>query len=195
MTESIRIQHGLNAEQREKVAQLYYLAFREKLHPIFRDEAKALQVLARCFNPDYAIIAVQDNEVVGVAGFKDSDGNLVDIQPEMMVETFRFFGGWLRILGLLLFTRQLEADILLMDGIVVDADYRGQGIGSQLLDAVMAHAREKDYQQVRLDVINTNPRARQLYERKGFIAGKTEDVSWLKPIFGFSASTKMYKSL
>ncbi|MEO1289453.1 MAG: GNAT family N-acetyltransferase, partial [Chloroflexota bacterium] len=189
------IQHGLNAEQREKVAQLYYLAFREKLHPIFRDEAKALQVLARCFNPDYAIIAVQDNEVVGVAGFKDSDGNLVDIQPEMMVETFRFFGGWLRILGLLLFTRQLEADILLMDGIVVDADYRGQGIGSQLLDAVMAHAREKDYQQVRLDVINTNPRARQLYERKGFIAGKTEDVSWLKPIFGFSASTKMYKSL
>ncbi|MEM9954709.1 MAG: GNAT family N-acetyltransferase [Chloroflexota bacterium] len=195
MTESIRIQHGLDDAQREKIAQLYYLAFREKLHPIFRDEAKALQVLARCFNPDYAIIAVQDNEVVGVAGFKDVNGNLVDIQPEMMVETFGSFGGWLRILGLLLFTRQLEDNILLMDGIVVDADYRGQGIGSQLLDAVMAHAREKDYQQVRLDVIDTNPRARRLYERKGFIAGKTEDVSWLKPIFGFSASTTMYKSL
>lgn len=193
MTQTIRVQQGFSTEHRHTLADLYYIAFKDKLHPIFRDEAKAKMILAESFNPEYALIAVQDETAIGIAGFKDTAGSLVDIQSDLMVKAFGFFGGWLRIFGLLLLERSLESGILLMDGIVVSPTHRGHGIGSQLLDAVIAYAREKDYQQVRLDVIDTNPRARQLYERKGFIAGKTENVSWLKPIFGFSSSTTMYK--
>lgn len=43
----------------------------------------------------------------------------------------------------------------------------------------------------RLNVINTNPRARALYERRGFQAFVTEDVFPFRWLFGFSTSTKM----
>ena len=37
----------------------------------------------------------------------------------------------------------------------------------------------------------SNPRARALYEREGFIAGETETLGPLRYIFGFDSSTKM----
>lgn len=49
----------------------------------------------------------------------------------------------------------------------VAAEARGQGVGSALLDALLAMAREQVYQAVSLSVDRRNP-ARGLYERHGF---------------------------
>lgn len=186
---------GLKEEHRTKAAELYYIAFRQKLHPIFRDEARGLEVLKHSLGQNHAITAMCGDELVGLAGFKDATGQLVDIQPKLMTEVFGFVGGWWRLLVLSLFERDMQDGVLLMDGIVVDAAMRGKGIGSQLLDATIEHARSSGYNQVRLDVVDTNPRARQLYERKGFIAGKTESYPFLQHFFGFSGSTTMLKTV
>ncbi|NDJ53018.1 MAG: GNAT family N-acetyltransferase, partial [Chloroflexi bacterium] len=89
----------------------------------------------------------------------------------------------------------LETGTLLMDGIVVDGSMRGQGIGSRLLDAILDYARMHDYEKVRLDVVDTNPRARALYERKGFVEVRTERYPILKPIFGFAGSATMLRTI
>ncbi|MEL6308510.1 MAG: GNAT family N-acetyltransferase [Chloroflexota bacterium] len=192
---AIHIQRGIPENEIERTATLYYEAFRQKLQPIFRDETRGIAVLSQSMQTDYGIVALVDDKVVGIAGFKDAQGSLTNIQPHNVTDVFGFFGGWARLLALSLFERKVEPNVLLMDGIVVDASMRGKGIGSRLLDAVIDHAGENGYSQVRLDVVDTNPRAQQLYERKGFVATHTETHAWLKPIFGFAGSTTMLKKV
>ena len=78
-----------------------------------------------------------------------------------------------------------------MDGIVVRADRRGRGIGTKLVfrlfDVALAHNKRV----VRLDVVDTNPAARRLYERLGFVELNTEKVPFLRRVMGFSAATTM----
>ena len=78
-----------------------------------------------------------------------------------------------------------------MDGICVDADARGCGLGTALLQAIKDDARAQGKTAVRLDVIDTNPRARALYEREGFDAIGTETLGPFSLIFGFRSSTRM----
>ena len=54
----------------------------------------------------------------------------------------------------------------------VDPSLRGGGIGSALLDVVLAEARRVGAQQIVLTTTITNP-ARRLYERKGFVVEDT----------------------
>lgn len=193
--ETVSVRIGLPAEHLQRAAELYYLAFRQKLHPIFRDERRGIDVLRQSLDPQYAIVALLADQLVGIAGFKTEAGNLIDIQPRSMTQSFGFLGGWLRLLGLALFARPTARGVLLMDGIVVNEALRGKGVGSKLLDAVMALAREQGYQSVRLDVVDSNPRARQLYERKGFAAVHSQRYPLLRYLFGFSGSTTMLNDL
>ena len=52
-------------------------------------------------------------------------------------------------------------------GILVDRRFRGRGIGTALLVSALEKARGR-WERVRLSVLATNTRARQLYERVGF---------------------------
>ena len=54
-------------------------------------------------------------------------------------------------------------------GMGVLAEYRGQGIGKQLLIAFIAKARAKGITRVELEVRADNERAIKLYERVGFV--------------------------
>ena len=82
-----------------------------------------------------------------------------------------------------------------MDGIAVQAGARGQGVGSRLLEEIANYAKEQGFSRVRLDVIDINPKARKLYERKGFKAVKTEYFRYLRWLLGFRGSTTMELSL
>jgi GNAT superfamily N-acetyltransferase len=195
METTLQLHNGLPEGCQEAAAKLYYTAFRQKLHPIFRNESKGLAVLERSLNPAYAIAAMIEDRLVGIAGFKTSTSSFLNIQPADVTRTFGWVGGWLRLLALSLFVRNIEPGVLLMDGIVVDPQIRGKGVGSKLLDAVVDLAKQNGYKQVRLDVVDTNPRARQLYERKGFVAAHTKRYAGLSHVFGFSASTTLYKSV
>ena len=91
----------------------------------------------------------------------------------------------------MLYERKPKEGQLLMDGIAVRQDARGRGIGTRLLDEFKAYGREHGYANIRLDVIDTNPGARRLYERLGFVATKTEHFEYLRWFLGFGASTTM----
>jgi len=44
---------------------------------------------------------------------------------------------------------------------------------------------------LRLDVVDTNPRAHALYEREGFAVTKIERTPYLQKLMGFSSSREM----
>jgi ribosomal protein S18 acetylase RimI-like enzyme len=187
---------GFPVDQRAVAASLFWQAFSDKLGKVLAPEDKALALICRLLSPDYAISAISnDGRLLGMAGFKTADGALVGGGLADMTAVYGMAGGLWRGLLLDLLEREPEPDQLLMDGIFVSAEARGLGIGTVLLNAICETAATRGYTKVRLDVIDTNPRARALYERFGFMATKTEGTGPLKYMFGFSAATRMEKAV
>lgn len=52
--------------------------------------------------------------------------------------------------------------------LAIDPECRGMGIGEQLVEHLMEQARANKRKKIELDVAETNPRAKKLYERIGF---------------------------
>ncbi|MHB8147313.1 MAG: GNAT family N-acetyltransferase [Vulcanimicrobiaceae bacterium] len=72
-----------------------------------------------------------------------------------------------RVIGMLAVNEHEEFGPTL--GMLVEAAFRGQGVGQALLDACIAWARERGLPALHLLVFPHNTRARALYRRKGFI--------------------------
>lgn len=190
------ISQGFSDAERGVIATLYWEAFATKLHVAMGPPERALAFITDNLNPEFALVARDDEGVVrGVAGFKTSKGALIGGDLRGLARHYGWFSTLWRAPLLSLVERDLAPDVLLMDGICVDRAARGMGLGTALLDAVKEIGREQGLTSLRLDVIDSNPRARALYERQGFIAAGTETLGPMKHIFGFESSTKMLCSL
>lgn len=83
-----------------------------------------------------------------------------------------------------------------LESLAVDSRYRGQGIGTLLLERCFEESRKAGKQEISLHVVDTNPRAKQLYERMGFRTVRVERFGrfaarWM----GFSAQDFMVRPL
>ncbi|MCF2860031.1 GNAT family N-acetyltransferase [Pseudoalteromonas sp. SMS1] len=186
------LKQGWDAYHSKTVAALYETAFGTKFSAAIRDRRERIAVFDKCFLPEYSYAASVDDVIVGIAGFQTQDGALTGgLGFYGLIECLGLFNGLKAALIFSLFERKASRKELLLDGIAVNEKFRGLGIGSQLLDAVIAHAIKHNYQSVRLDVINSNLKARKLYEAKGFVATKSEYYPYLKWLVGFSGSTTM----
>ncbi len=189
---AVTIRHGFEAEHREAAAALYWQAFKGKLDKVMGPDARALAFFDATMDANYALSAVgPDGRLLGIAGFKTSAGSLSGGSLRDMTHVYGRFGGTWRGLILSALERDLMPGVLLMDGICVGADARGLGVGTALLDGIKDHARQAGLTSVRLDVIDTNPRARALYERRGFKPMGTTHTGVLRHLFGFRSATTM----
>ncbi len=188
------ISNGIAPADRAQVAALYWEAFGAKLGRVMHPEHKALAFIEQVLDPSHAICAHDaDGTLLGVAGFKTFEGALVGGTFRDLAKHYGWIGATWRAVFLSLLERDTENKRFLMDGIFVGADARGQGVGSALLRAIIAEGRRRGFAEVRLDVIDTNPRARALYERMGFVAYDTQQLGPLRHLFGFSAATTMVR--
>lgn len=196
MSAKISILAGFPEDQRPVAARLFWQAFSGKLGKVLAPEDKALRLVERILNPEFAISAAdEDGRLLGLAGYKTSDGALAGGSLADMTAVYGMFGGLWRGFLLDVLERKIEPDCLLMDGIFVAETARGQGIGGTLLKAIGEEARQRSLSRVRLDVIDTNPRAKALYERSGFKAVGEEKTGFLELLFGFSSATRMEKQV
>lgn len=191
-TTTISISPGFLPRERGQIAALYWQAFRGKLGPVMNPEHKALLFFTTVLDPEFALTARdEDGRILGLAGFKTADGALVGGDLKHLARAYGWFGATWRAGILSFLERKIEPGILLMDGIFVSADARGRGVGTALLSAIKDHAARVGLNAVRLDVIDTNPRAQALYEREGFIAAGMEELGLTRHLFGFRRSTRM----
>lgn len=186
------LSEGFAEAERPRVAALYWEAFARKLGRVLGPADLAQAFLANAMDPGFAIVARDaDGRIMGLAGYKTADGALVSGGFVELSRAYGRLGAMWRGALLSLIARPVAPGVLLMDGICVAAEARGQGVGAALLDAIKRHAQAGGMTHVRLDVIDTNPRARALYERQGFVAQETAWIGPLRLIFGFRSATRM----
>lgn len=191
--ETIEILRELPQGTEPCAAGLYWEAFAPKLGHALGPRERGVAFIAAHLHGDRAVVAVLAGRIVALAGFRHAGRALVGGGARDVLHAYGWVGG-LRSLALLaVLERRPAPGQLLMDGIVVDPAFRGQGIGTRLLDEVLAVAAEHGYDEVRLDVVDVNPRARSLYERHGFIAVGTQRTPYLRHVLGFGAVTTMHR--
>ena len=188
----ISYQVGLPEALRTEAAALYDEAFGAKFSVAIKDTEQRIQLLADTLMLPYALAAISEGKLAGLAGFQTPEGSLT--KGITFQKLRQHLGLWKALRAAFifgLFERTAEKGELVMDGITVSSDMRGKGIGTALLTMLKEHARSLGYKQIRLDVINTNPAAKRLYERQGFEATRTEEFKFLEKLLGFSAATTM----
>lgn len=191
-TDKLSFQWGLPEAHRESAAFLYDEAFGQKFRIAVGSEQQRRTLLKRCFQGDYALVVIAGEKLVGLAGFHTPKGSFTGgITYRELVSLLGFVAGSWAALIFGFYDRTPGKGELLMDGIAVHRDYRGKGIGGKMLEEMAAYAGENKYEKVRLDVIDSNPKAKKLYERIGFRTVGTQRFPYLRWLFGFGGSTAM----
>ena len=193
---TITLHHGLPPALLPEAAQLYWQAFGGKLGQVMGPEPRALRYFERVIKPAFAFAALDDaGQLLGMAGYKTPTGSFAGGSAADLRAIYGLVGSGWRIPLLWFLGREVDNQRFLLDGICVAQNARGMGIGSALMAAVCTEAAKRGYGAVRLDVIDTNWRAKALYERLGFVAEKTTSIGILRLAFGFRSATTMIKPL
>lgn len=187
------IVRGVPPTGRARAAELYAEAFGAKLRTVLGEGPRLRHLLAATLREDRVLCAVHEQRVVGVLGFHADGTGAFKVRHQDVAAAYSPWSAWWRLLLLTPLERHPRSGELLLDGICVDSSVRGLGIGTALLDAATELARERGATSVRLSVIDSNPRARALYERLGFEAVRTESIGPLRDMYGFESATEMVR--
>jgi len=191
-----RIRRGIAETERRRAAELYWQAFEGKLGKVLGPAPAAQRFLASVLRLNNCLSAYDaDGVLVGLAGLHGASGGFVGGTFKDMARVYGTLGALWRAPLIDLLERTHEAHVLLMDGIVVARDQRGRGVGTALLDAVVAEARAQGYQAVDLDVIDSNLGARALYIRQGFEDVRRQNAGPLRWLFGFRAVDRLRRAV
>ena len=193
--DNVELRSGMPEEFRRQVAEIVYGAFRQKLAPLIGSPEQGIAILEAAIDPAFAIVAFCRGEPVGVAGLQYSGRNFINPQRSEFTRQFGWVPGMLRFVMFKLFALAYDQKDMYIDILAVAPAMQGKGIGTRLLEAIFQTAREKGFKSVSLEVVDTNPDARRLYERAGFVVEHTYPYPYLRGIAGFSASIKMVKVL
>jgi ribosomal protein S18 acetylase RimI-like enzyme len=169
-------------EDRFAMAKLVLVILKDMELPFVHEigEEKTLEILAEAMlEPEYrygytrGLVNEIDGEVAGVAfGYPDKDEPTIDAPLTKILEA----AGLDKELKLFVDPETFPNEWYL-DTICVDAKFRGQGIGSALLEALPKIAQRDGYTTIGLSVDKANPQAKRLYERQGFKVIAEREIS------------------
>jgi ribosomal protein S18 acetylase RimI-like enzyme len=166
--------------------QLYLKVFSEKLVPILGTDNRVFEMLTSNIATDKCIVAICNSKVVGIMGIQTNDGGFLKLSLKTMIKIYGLFGGVFRMCSLLMFYHSTAADELYIDGVAVVDEMRSKGIGSHFFHLLEKKALQMGVRSISLEVIDSNPRAKILYECLGFVTTKIEAIWPLNLFFKFS---------
>lgn len=191
----VEIHSGLPEAYRRQAAEILYDAFQRKFASVISKADQAIAILEESMAASMALVAISDDRLVALAGVGHGGQGFLNWKRSAFLRQL----GWLRGLpGYMLastFIHPADNGQLMLECIAVSDSVRGQGVGTQLLDAVFALTQAEHLDAVQLDVIDTNPRARELYERLGFVATHTRHYPYFRRLLGLTAVTTMIKQV
>jgi ribosomal protein S18 acetylase RimI-like enzyme len=191
----IIVTRELADSQRRKAAEILFDAFEDKFRPLLRNREVGLKLIAEIMDPKGIFVAMRDGEPVGIAGVRYDGLRLLRIKLRTLIRHLGLFRGLLARYIDWLCLHDPEPDYVLLEFAAVSAAARSQGVGSLLISAVCELAKSEGKRGVTLDVVDTNPRAQQLYERSGFAVVSVKEFPRLRGFFGFGAVSSMVKTV
>jgi len=191
-----RLHLGLPTALRPAAADLYWQAFGPKLGRVLGPPDLARNFLLRVMRADQVISAIgPEGTLLGIAGFRTSEGGFASGNAADLKAVYGHHGALWRSTLLDLLSREEDGSGFLLDGICVTGAARGQGLGSALIEAICAEARQRGFDRVRLDVVQGNLRAIALYQRLGFRVTARHPIGLLSLAFRFQAALTMQRDL
>jgi ribosomal protein S18 acetylase RimI-like enzyme len=176
-----------------RAAELFCDAFERKLRLLLPSRIKGIDLFEKIIIRKNAISAIYKNECVGIVALHHGKEGFINPKINVFIQTVGLIRGLRGYMVFRMMRKTIPDDELRIESFAVMSSYRGKGIGSLLLAEVDRIAKRNGYKTISLEVVNTNPDARRLYERKGFIEEKTTKYPILRNIAGFSAVTVMKK--
>lgn len=154
--------------------------------PILGEVDRALRVLTQHINFENCRTAFCNDQLVGILGLQTRAGGFWTPTRKSFIAEYGLIGGLIRYCGLFLLHHETKSDEWYIDGIAVKEEMRGLGIGTKLLGHLEEGARNNGIHKITLEVINTNPRAKALYQRFGFREINRTNLWPFNRIYGFS---------
>lgn len=186
----------LDPATRRAVARLYWQAFGGKLGRVLGPSERGIAFVERVLSPEHGLFATDEaGRLCGIIGYRTGSGSFVGGGMADLRAVYGHTGGRWRAFALGLLADDLPPRTLAVDGLVVDAELRGQGIGRTLLEGLISEARRQGYHVLRLEVVGGNHRARKLYERIGFQVVRRVKSPLTAVLFGFHARDAMEYAL
>lgn len=170
-----------------KVAELLYETDRTILNFFYRNKTNAAQILEKLVNLgenklgyENIYIVTQNEVVIGVLlYFEGSHHELGDLKFLFknlnIIDAFRF--SLIDLKDSFILSHLNKCDFYLA-GVAVDEKFRGQGVGSLILNQGINIARQRGCGRVVLDVALDNIGAKRLYERVGFKVFDKRSYPW-----------------
>ena len=183
-----RILKGIPSLLIEQAVSIYYEAFSGKMNPLIGDEEKVVPFIKKTTDFNACFYAEVDERILGIAGIQDRENNFTkNISFGYLAREFNFFRALLIRYVYGFKTAKIKEGVIRVDSIAVAQDARGKGVGTALLNEIFEYAREKGYREIKLEVINTNPEAKKLYERLGFKSVKEIRYGFITKRAGFTS--------
>jgi ribosomal protein S18 acetylase RimI-like enzyme len=189
------IQKGLPVEFCAQAGSILQEAFSQKLSVIICDAGKAGQVINGSIDPQMCFSAFGKEELYGLAGMQIGQRRFLNARWNACRSVLGFWPGLYAFLLFHLFYGKENPNEIYIDVAAVKPEWRGHGIGAQLLGKIADYGRELGMRAISLDVVNTNHGAYRLYERMGFLPVKKIRYPIPEKLVGFTASTIMRKPL
>lgn len=174
----MRINRYLNKGYRSTAAMILVQAFKSKLLGILGTEEQLYEVILKSIDAKHIVVArSSEGELIGVAAYQYNGKFTLDITLSTMIEVYGFWRGIQKMFMLFThFPTKRDISTLYVDALAVDDRFRGQGVGQLLLKEIEKIAIEENLSFVSLDVVKENTRAKELYEKVGFVEVKYEEL-------------------
>jgi len=166
----------LSVKHRKSIVKLLLSGVGGKIYPILGKGRKTKKLLEKSLNPENCFIYEENGRILGFLAYQNWRHSFLTPSLRKFIATYGFFEGILKTVILLFTGFSFRVNEMHIRSIVVSKSARGRGIGTKLFNAMMSYAKKKKVKTVTLDVVNTNSRAKMLYERLGFSAVKETEL-------------------
>lgn len=167
-------------------------AFEAKMAVAVEDKGKRRKLLEASLVPELVIAATANDTLVGLVGLKTTEGSFTGNMS--LRGLFQHLGLLASVRAAIIFSiyeNETASQALWISAIAVSSTWRGKGVGTHLIDFVKTFAQEKGYSTIKLAVIDSNEKAKLLYEREGFVVEHTQKFAHLRWLLGFRGASTM----
>ena len=173
---TIRLQWGLPDNLPLAAATLIYDTFIKKLRYALGPRHIGIRFVAYSLQSEYGLVALHDGEFVGVAGAKTAKGELVQVRLGSWIRTYHIRTIRSFLIGFPFWYERRGPGVLTLANLSIVESARGQGIGTQMVKEFMRYGLKQNFRILKLEVINSNVRAKTLFERLGFKTTKYSNI-------------------
>ncbi|CAD7694811.1 unnamed protein product [Ostreobium quekettii] len=190
---------ALSPAQQSAAVDVLYEGFARKIHHLLiltKSEDQAKRLIPQLVDFSQSLVAVIDDRVCGVLFMNLGKQRCFRFDWKLGIHEFGLLGTIRRRINYwLVHEKNCHAGELNIQAITVLPELRNHGIGTQMLHEVERYADRNGYQELTLEVVDTNPDAKRLYRRLGFSTKKTERTWPFTTKAGFNAVDSMTKPI